>query len=330
MASEAERDAILAEYKAAASAGLYDDDDDDDDDEADFDPGDDSDGSNASEEGEPDYAILEGTLSLNDEGRLIYSGTWSMKSDPNKYSKFKLRSQDAFHSKEQLMKSDHGEEKQDGPKKASPLLFDFSSPTQTNIDKSNGSDDVTTRRNIMFDGFFFVKSDNRKEEPGDRNGEHKSKEKIKERDVEIFFQQKIDSTQNSISYEVTGRGYNAYGPFVLEGKYFVPKSNQSQAVMELEKTYGSGGSAKDTNVARGSKRKSLDSDDDVEEEYEEKAGFSELIELTEDANLSVEELRKKYYGGGMAEEESDADGGGGKMPSKRARLEESDDSDCGF
>lgn len=327
MASEAERDAILAEYKAAASAGLYDDDDD----EADFDPGDDSDGSNASEEGEPDYAILEGTLSLNDEGRLIYSGTWSMKSDPNKYSKFKLRSQDVFHSKEQLTKSYHGEEKQDGgPKKSSPLLFDFSSPTQTKLDKNNESGDVPTRRNIMFDGFFFVKSDSRKEEPSNRNGEHKSKEKIKERDVEIFFQQKIDSTQSSISYEVTGRGYNAYGPFVLEGKYFVPKTNQSQAVMELEKTYGSGGSAKDTNVARGSKRRSLDSDDE-EEEYEEKAGFSELIELTEDANLSVEELRKKYYGGRMAEEEPDEDGGGGKMPSKKARLEESDDSsDCGF
>ena len=304
MASESERAAILAEYKAAAAAGFSEEDD-----EADFDPSDDSDSSEEQEQ-EPDYAILDGSLSLNDEGRLMYSGMWSMKSDPNNFSKFKLRSKDIFHSKEQLESDEklNDDEKQEGPTKASPLLFDLYHPTQTKIE-SNGS----TRRTLLFDGFFFVKSN-------ENNGavDHKSKgEKIKERDVEIFIQQNADS------YEVTGRGHNSYGPFVLEGKYTVPKTNQSPAVMELHKTYGSGGSAK-------GKRKNYDSDEDVDEEYEEKTGFAELIELTEDANLSVEELRKKYYGGGDEDTKDDETGGGGKMPSKKARLDESDDSDCGF
>jgi hypothetical protein len=55
-----------------------------------------------------------------------------------------------------------------------------------------------------------------------------------------------------------------------------------------------------------------------------------LIELTEDANLSVEELRKKYYGGGGVDDDTADDEGNGKVPAKKARLEESDDSDCGF
>ena len=308
MASESERAAILAEYKAAAAAGFSDEDD-----EADFNPSDDSDSGEEPEE-EPDYAILDGSLILNDEGRLMYSGLWSMKSDPHNCSKFKMRSKDIFHSKEQLETGEkqNGDETSEGPKKASPLLFDLYHPTQTKIE-GNGS----TRRTLLFDGFFFVKS-NEKSETAD----HKSKgEKVKERDVEIFIQ------QNSGSYEVTGRGHNNYGPFVLEGKYTVPKTNQSPAVMELHKTYGSGGSAKDTDVARG-KRKNYDSDED--DDYEEKTGFAELIELTEDANLSVEELRKKYYGGGDGDAKDDETGGGGKMPSKKARLDESDDSDCGF
>jgi hypothetical protein len=320
MASEEERAAILAEYKAASAAGYSDEEDD----EADFDPGDDDsdDESNFSDE-EDDFAILHGSLSLNEDGRLIYSGSWSMKSDLNKRSKFKLRSQQVFHSKEQLEGCPQDKEG-DGPKKASPVLFDEYHPTKTELD-SNGSTPLPSRRTILLDGFFFVKSDEHQEAVA--NGEHKSKhgEKVKERDIEIFIQRE---SEDSPGYSVTGRGCNKYGPFVLEGKYTVPAYNGGQAEMELHKTYGSGGNAKDTNVARGSKRRHVESDDDNEdEEYEEKTGFSELIELTEDAHLSVEELRKKYYGGNH---EEDGDGGGGKMPAKKAKLEESDDSDCGF
>jgi hypothetical protein len=101
--------------------------------------------------------------------------------------------------------------------------------------------------------------------------------------------------------------------------------------------YGSGGNAKGMNVSRGSKRRrkvqSDDDDDDDEDWAKEKADYSELIELTEDANLSVEELRKKYYGGGGGganEEKEGEDGGGGKLPAKKTKWVESDDSECGF
>lgn len=311
MASEEERAAILAEYKAASAAGYYDEEEED---EADFDPSDDSEDSE--EDHEDDYAILNGSLSLNEDGRLIYSGLWNMKSDPAKSSKFKLRSQSVFHSKQQL-EGIADEKEGDGPKKASPLLFDVHHPTQTKLG-ADGSNPLPTRRAIIFDGFFFVKSDNQKDSVA--NGEIKSKhgEKIKERDVELFI------VLESEHYKVTGRGHNTYGSFALEGKYTAPTSDDgTQATMELQKKYGSGGATK------GSKRRYYESEDDEDEEYEVKTGFSELIELTEDANLSVEELRKKYYGGGDQEEE-DGDGGGGKMPAKKARLEESDDSDCGF
>jgi hypothetical protein len=327
MASEEERAAILAEYKAAASAGFSGSDDD----EADFDPGDDSDEDSASEEEEPDYVILDGSLSLNEEGRLIYSGVWCMKSDGTKHHKFKMRSQEVFHSKEQLVGgSDEKTEKQDdGPKKAEPSLFDLYRPTLSKLDKSNGSDSLPMRRTIIFDGFFIEKSNENKD--GAANGDHKKhSEKIKERDVEIFIQHNSEDAATISSYDVTGRGCNSYGPFVLEGKYTVPNANELPAVMELHKIYGSGGNAKDSNVARGSKRRNYESDDDEDEVYEEKAGFAELIELTEDANLSVEELRRKYYGGDGEDEKEDGDGGGGKLPAKKARLEESDDSDCGF
>jgi hypothetical protein len=264
MASEEERAAILAEYKAAS---LHDDEEDD---EADFDPGDDSDeDSAASDEEDPDYAILDGSVSLNEDGRLIYSGTWSMKSDPNKHSKFKLKSKEVFHTNEQLAGSGDSEEcDADGPKKAMPLLFDLYRPTLSQLEsKSNGSTPLPTRRAIRFDGFFILKSEELND--GASNGEHKAKHglKVKERDLEIFIQTDSEFAPDNRSYSVTGKGHNSYGNFVLEGKYTVPKSDQFPALMELQKTYGAGGDAKDPNVTRGSKR-SYDSDDDEDDEYE--------------------------------------------------------------
>ena len=78
-------------------------------------------------------------------------------------------------------------------------------------------------------------------------------------------------------------------------------------------------------------------DDSFDDDFdgEERADYTELIELSEDANLSVEELRKKYYGGDEDEEDDedneDDDGGGKMSAAKKPRLdEESDDEECGF
>ena len=282
---------------------------DDDDEEADFDPGDDSSGES---EAEDEGALLNGTLHLSDEGRLIWSGTWCMQSEYNqnnegkKRPKFKLRSQEVFCSLSSLDKLEENGDGENTSSKRPPQLFDFDRPTLTTLTK-NGSTPLPSRRTILFDGFFLDKSEEGK--------------KIKERDVEVFFQHENNG------YAVTGRGYNGFGPFTLSGTY-APDANSK--VLNLLKTYGSGGNAKDTNVARGSKRRAEADSEDEEVEYEEKAGYEELFELTEDANLSVEELRRKYYGGGGGGDEKEGDGGGGKLPAKKQKLEESDDSECGF
>ena len=81
MASEEKCAKILAEYKAAAAA--------DDDNEVDFNPGnydsendDEFTGDESSDEEEAivDPVVLNGTLYINDEGRIIISGTWCLQS----------------------------------------------------------------------------------------------------------------------------------------------------------------------------------------------------------------------------------------------------------
>ena len=112
MASEEERAKILAEYKAAAAA-------DDDDNEAEFNPAfydsendDEFTGDESSDEEEAvvDPVVLNVTLHINDEGRIIISGTWCLQSQlaaesqdlmcskpVKKHPKFKLKSQDGVY-----------------------------------------------------------------------------------------------------------------------------------------------------------------------------------------------------------------------------------------
>ena len=114
MASQEEREKILAEYKAASEAAIFNEEDDD---EVDFDPSDgefsgDDDSSDDDDDQEPDPVVLNGSIYLNDEGRIIYSGTWALQSQLNeedkdilgtkvshrKHPKFKLKSQRRYHN----------------------------------------------------------------------------------------------------------------------------------------------------------------------------------------------------------------------------------------
>ena len=431
MASEEERAAILAEYKASLVAGMDDDDDidDDDDDEADFDP--DAAVSDEDEDddagGEPDYVVLNGSIHLNEEGRIIFSGTWCMKSEvdadnndngedscshPNKlkkHPKFKLKSQDVCYT------ASFGDNANINLNNGNKKLFDIRYPTLTKFPEkvtNDGDDDnvnrsreeimdLPARRIMIFDGFFFEKSPELaaaaasttftpNEEKGEMNVQ--SPRKIKERDVEIFISmeeeddeeddgviddKKTKKKKTTTTYRIAGRGENEYGQFVLDGSYTPPmeeavgkddgreagkdngenhhhhhhhhKHRGKTATVICNKTYGVGISAKETRASkRGSggdggraKRKVRADDDSFDEDFddEERADYTELIELSEDANLSVEELRKKYYGGGGIdgndddEVDEDDDGGGKMAATKRPRLDdeaESDDEECGF
>ena len=354
MASDAERAAILTEYKASVASANADDYEEEfeDEDGADFDPDAAfSDEGDEDEESEPDYVVLTGSIHLNEDGRVIYSGTWCMKSElgssetnnsgadckqrRKNHPKFKLKSQDVCCPPPQ------GGEGSTNSADDNKKVFDIRNPTL------NNNKEVSSRRVMIFDGFFVPKPP--VVEAGGEDGEKSSSnsaKKIKERDVELFISLVEGDSDDSgtdkskmSTYHVAGRGQNEYGQFVLDGTYTPPTSlDKHKATVVCNKTYGvDRGTAKATRSAAGSKRKARSDDDSFDEDFdgEERADYTELIELSEDANLSVEELRKKYYGGGGDEkdDDDDDDDGGGKISAvKKPRLEEeeSDDDEYGF
>ena len=360
MASEEERAAILAEYKAA----LQDDGDDFEDDEADFDPAnygsseeddDDYSGDDGEEEGTSDYCVLTGQIHLNEEGRVIYAGTWCMRSQLDiekesgkvtKHPKFKLKSQEVCHPPSSSMGDDNPDS--NGKLLKVGALFDVRRPTLSKLPSGDADGDITasslpTRRAMVFDGFFVeptpasASSEQgeataaKPEENGKHHHHHQHGKKVKERDVELFFIME-NKDGGDVIYRISGRGYNDYGPFVLDGTYNAtpptakpdkPDNGKGEeegkhhhhhghkhhrvvgltASVVCNKTYGSGGSTKDEEGAtrsgsRRSRRCNNADDDSFDEDFDEKADYGEVSELYEDATMSVEELRRKYYGGG--------------------------------
>jgi hypothetical protein len=322
--SEEERARILAEYAAMA--------DDDDDDEADFDDDDDdSDDGSEEEDAEEDSncAVLTGTVQLNDEMRLVYSGTWCMKeassSDAKKNRKFKLK------SKQVLCSSRDGSN--------SSNLFDFTNPTISKSKKkrpqaSTDSVEVVNKRLILMDGFFVTD-----------DGQGSSK-KIKERDVEVFLSDDAGTKKGDKScytFVVTGKGTNEYGPFYFEGKYECATNSSdgdkepTSASLICEKRYGVLAEKSASSPQRKRTRSNdfsdedNDDEDDVEAFGDDDADLNEVIALNEEANMSVEELRRRYYNNSDDDKEAGAD----RRQSKKQKTkggEESDDDDdeCGF
>ena len=267
MASEEERAKILAEYKAAAAAA------DDDDNEVDFNPayydsenddeftGDEE--SSDEEEAVVDPVVLNGTLYINDEGRIIISGTWCLQSQlvtesqdlmctkpVVKHPKFKLKSQDRVYgtSGPSSLSQSSNEEK----KSRRSVLFDIHRPTLSKLPSTDSNDNsIPTRRTMCFDGFFLQPSSPSEADAstGESNEKQQDK-KIKERDVEICF----TTIANNTSTNVVGRGYNEYGQFVLSNGIYTPPSadaiSGSRAKIKVMKTYGSSGDTGGTKETR--------------------------------------------------------------------------------
>jgi len=349
MASEEERAKILAEYRAAAAA-------DDDDNEVDFNPAnydsendDEFTGDESSDEEETvvDPVVLNGTLYINDEGRIIISGTWCLQSQlvtesqdlmctkpVVKHPKFKLKSQDRVYgtSGPSSLSQSSSEEK----KSRRSVLFDIHRPTLSKLpstDSSNtDSSSIPTRRTMCFDGFFLQPPP-----PSETDAAKQPDKKIKERDVEICFT--TSNNSDTSTYNVLGRGYNEYGQFVLSNGTYTPPpadaNSGTRAKIKVMKTYsnsGDTGGTKETRSGAVKRSRRHNDDDSFDDDFDEKADYGEVNELCEDAGLSIEELRAKYYGGGGGDDDDD---GGGKVKAaspqmKRARLEEDDDDECGF
>ena len=323
MASEEERARILAEYMQDADKGEdeeefqaedYDEEEEDANDNDSY-GGDDSHSDSDSQTGEPtkkdeNYAVLSGNLILNEEGRLVYSGTWCMKKGleenqridevERKKTKFKLK------SKQNL--------------KATGKVFDLANPLLAE----------KKARTVLFDGFFTT----------DKTDAVQPHRKVKERDVELIFSQGVpmkkgekDESKKEACFVVKGKGSNDFGAFSLEGIY-CPKPEGKVGgshPLTCSKRYG---------FASGSKRgRDYDSEEDYEISGDEAADMTELVGLADDNEMSVEELRKKYYGGTEEQQdkkeetkpkpnEKEKDS---KAPAKRSKIMDEDDDDgCGF
>jgi len=261
------------------------------------------------------FAVLDGSISLNDEGRVSCSGTWAMKKDldaaaasangenkddkaeeekkdgdgggkksKKKKQKFKLKSK-------QIMISSDGSSSGSGP------VFLLDNPT---VKKKKDPQTIPSNRTMLFDGFFFTP-----EEEG-----HK---KIKEKDVEITFS--VIEGQSG-SFKVEGKGSNEFGAFTIDGTYSVNGGAEKNSLVCNKKYVPVVGAADE-----------YDDDDDDEMSDAADADYGELVALNEEATMSVEELRKRYYGGHADDDVEDAE-----PTAKKAKVvaDDSDDDGCGF
>ena len=337
MASEEERAKILAEYMQAAERDVEDeeefqdqDDDEDSNEEGSYNGEDDDDLLPA--KGDENYAVLQGKIMINDEGRIVYWGSWSMKKDLEKQAlksdKEKKKTRFKMKSKQSLGKKGRFD----------PLL----NPLMPN----------KMPRTVLFDGFFTT----------DETDTVEPHRKMKERDIELVFSQGVPMKPNENSEEkegdasngngngnananasgngnagpyfvVKGKGTNDFGNFTVEGIFSPNPRNRDGHPLTCSKRY-----------CRASKR-FHDSEDDYEisGDEDEAADLTELCGLADDASLTVEQLRQKYYGGGDDDADVDVENDskvaaagksdGGKPAAKRSKIvheEEEDDDGCGF
>ena len=181
-------------------------------------------------------------------------------------------------------------------------IFLLDKPT---VSKKKDSETIPPKRTIMFDGFFFTP-----EEEGHR--------KIKEKDVEITFSAvEGDAT----SFKVQGNGINDFGAFTIEGTYKSAGGDGSNPLVTNKKYVPIGGDDGDFDDEA--------SDDDEMSDAEE-AEYGELVALNEEANMSVEELRKRYYGGGGGDDDDDEEAAKPAAKKSKVVADDSDDEACGF
>mmetsp|Transcript_17703 Transcript_17703/g.21475 ORF Transcript_17703/g.21475 Transcript_17703/m.21475 type:complete len:209 (-) Transcript_17703:262-888(-) len=132
--------------------------------------------------------------------------------------------------------------------------------------------------------------------------------KVPEKKVKLKFV-KIDDAE---MFEVEGTGSNKFGEFKLQGKYD-PKSNK----MALEKEYKQAEDDEDEDGEFNADVYDEEEDEQIDDDGDDIDKSEELAKLNEEANMSVEELRKRYYGGSAANEEA-SEG----SSSKKAKTDE--------
>ena len=346
MVTDEERAAIMAEYMNQVNQDNDDDDEEEEfqgdyfDDDDDLDDGsdayddeddDDEDGEfdDKKEEKDDNYAILQGNLSYNDEGKLLYSGTWSMKNQV-------VDTAAADDDKTSTTKDKKKKKKTKFKLKSKRVLKADSSTTSSNeFNLSNPLLADGKPRSILFDGFFTT----------DETDAIEPYRKIKERDVELTFSFYGGDVSNgkdgaTKKFLVKGKGCNDFGTFAIDGVFDPSMKSTSNGDNENEeggstesypltcsKKYGS--VEPDTKGVK-KRRRGYDSEEDYdfEDDGDEGADYNELIGLHEEADMSVEELRKRYYGRGTDRNEKESSSK--KIKKTLPGRDDEDDDGCGF
>lgn len=330
MAREEERAKIMAEYMDSLKKN--DEDDLEDDEALDYSDGEDDgeftensdDDDNVNEkslkETQSDYAVLQGSLSLSDVGRLVYAGTWNMKSNlDNQMQSFRESTRVPVPQSTVIIKE----------KKKTKFKLKSKHSLPDNFLTHPLSD--SNPRTLLLDGFFTT----------DETDKIQPYRKVKERDVEFSFAAETISGKSVISnkngdiavYSIRGRGTNDFGSFSISGTYTPTTTHiHEEKNPTPTKAYDLTCTKRYTPIQLSSTRKrrrGQEYDDDDEISDDGGADFNEVIGLHEDANLSVEELKKKYYGNNSDGEDIDekkANGFGGAG----ASGDPDEDDGCGF
>ena len=123
--------------------------------------------------------------------------------------------------------------------------------------------------------------------------------KVEETDVELSF---TEPAPSKTMYDVVGKGRNNFGIFKLSGKF-----DPAKCRLAVEKEYEPPGDADFQAVSDGD-----DAEDEIEDDGDDIDKEAELAALKAEANLPVEELRKRYMSGAKDD---------GNDDKKRAKVE---------
>lgn len=117
--------------------------------------------------------------------------------------------------------------------------------------------------------------------------------KVEETDIEMTF---VEPAASKSMYDVQGIGKNNFGSFKLAGKY-----DPAKCRLAVEKEYEAPADADFQDFSDGD-----DAEDEIEDDGDDIDKDAELAALKAEANLPVEELRKRYMSGAKDKEEGDA------------------------
>ena len=345
MASQEERDRIMAEYMAQVQGN--DDDDDDEDDEAEFEPGHDDDDEDEDDDGgddddddddeefedeADDYVLMKGTLSRHD-GQLIYKGhvladTFELKSrqHPLHWSLHHPTKTSADESSSPRMRTIpmHG------------MIGKYSATVDLTITRNDSNGDSMSSKKLV----AAVKHDNDEDKDHDgttmpakkppsqtTNGDDdddgkKMPSKPPMNDGKLpssLTDGKKAAPTNATVYSVFGKGTDSSGAFEFFGSLHPSDARHHAIPLECQKrqvlkTTIGGAVATAAAAAVSNEDNDYEDDDDADEEVD----YNELIALHQEAGLSLADLRKRYHA-----TPDQADQGERKKP--KTHDEESDD-----